>query len=146
MPFKVTGMSRLKGILKNLPKMNEKAVRASSRKAMFIIRDAAKTNAKAFDRAKTPQKIYRNIVVYDSKKRGKAIKGVVMRVGVAGGARERDGGDTWYWRLVEFGHATRGGGHFRGHHFMLRAFSSRVGRVSDAMATYMSEEIARYSR
>jgi hypothetical protein len=69
-----------------------------------------------------------------------------MRVGVAGGARERDGGDTWYWRLVEFGHATRGGGHFRGHHFMLRAFSSRVGRVSDAMRTYMSEEIARYSR
>jgi HK97 gp10 family phage protein len=136
-------MRSLKGILKNLPKMNEAAARKSSIRAMMIIRDQARANAKAIDREKTPEKIYRNIVVRESKKRQRV---VLTRVGVAGGARQRDGGDTWYWRLVEFGHATRGGGYFRGHHFMLRAFSSKVGRVSDAMRQYMNEEIDRYSR
>ena len=131
--------------MREYPQLVEQAGRVSTRRAMTIIRDQAKANAKEFDRKETPEKIYRNITIHEAKKRGKAEKSVIMRVGVLGGAR-KGGGDTWYWRLMEFGFTHKSGKRFRGYHFMLRAFTSKVGRVTNAMGEYMNKELNRYSK
>ena len=69
--------------------LQKNAGRAAAKKGMAIVRNAAIANAKKIDREETPDEtIWKNIVVNNSAKRGKQIGGVVMRVGVRGGARK----------------------------------------------------------
>lgn len=72
--FKRLGNSRL---IKN-------AARRSMRKAMAIVRDAARNNAKGIDDPETAEKIWKNIAIAAGKTRNP--NEVVMRVGVRGGA------------------------------------------------------------
>lgn len=121
MQVKFTGSDEVKrklDILKD-PKAAKRIARRSARKAMNIVRDAARQNAKAIDDLDTDEMIWKNISTQGGKTRDRnAIK---MRVGVRGGAKipytnndenRRSGrvgksyqleGSTWYWRLVEFG-------------------------------------------
>lgn len=82
-----------------------------------MIRDAARTGARQLDDPHSPEQIWRNVAVFGGgARREKQAGGVIMRVGIRGGARNMQkygefkgkgkgnpGGDTWYWRLVEFG-------------------------------------------
>ena len=106
------------------PKKQKNAATRSARKAMAVVRKAAVANAKALDDSNSPERIWKNITVKASKtKQGF----VLMKVGVRGGAMSyanttanrranrvgetyatagssgNPGGDTFYFRFLEFG-------------------------------------------
>lgn len=106
------------------PRKQKNAATRSARKAMAVVRKAAVANAKALDDSNSPERIWKNIQVKASKtKQGF----VLMKVGVRGGAmsyanttanrrqnrvgqtyatagsKENPGGDTFYFRFLEFG-------------------------------------------
>ncbi len=107
--------------------VREKGVRFAGRKGAKLIADAARQNARHLDDPQTAESIADNIVVRFSPGTFKRTGDVMFRVGVLGGARNyaktrenvrkgrvgkayktdgdksNKGGDTWYWRLVEFG-------------------------------------------
>lgn len=93
-------------------------MRRSLRKGANVIRDAARNNAKRFDDPDTTDRIWKNITTQSGGSRlERKLGGPAMRIGVMGGAKskkgggtyqvggskENPGGDTWYWRLLEFG-------------------------------------------
>ena len=130
-------VKRLKGLNE---KMQKTEARKAARKAMQVVRKAAVTNAQGIDDPDTKdQRIWKNISVQYSPRQSKRVGGVVMRVGVKGGARQysttkenvrrglaklydksqnkwyktlgdagNPGGDTWYWRFLEFGTSKMG--------------------------------------
>lgn len=167
-------INKLAGLADNLQK---NAGRAAAKKGMAIVRDAAIANAKRLDDPKTPEAVWKNIVVNNSARRGKRIGGIVMRVGVRGGARKegnkkdvaphkpnlyvdneenralnrvgleyrqakgkiaRDnpGGDTWYWRFLEFGTEKT-----RARPFIQSTLAENVQAVTDAVATELNKGI-----
>ena len=97
--------------------LRKKGGRFAWRKAANIIRDKARQNASQVNDPKTPEEIAANIVVRFSPKDFKRNGDLVFRVGVLGGARghaaasgevagkgkDNPGGDTYYWRFLEFG-------------------------------------------
>jgi HK97 gp10 family phage protein len=103
--IKVEGLDRLSRRLKRISvDMKTKVIRAAARKAMNIVRDAARAKAQQFDDPETPEKIWRLITTQESRRRARGFEGVVMRVGVRGGARSsKERIPPWYWRLKEFG-------------------------------------------
>lgn len=127
----VSGLSELVDRLHGFPiAMKEKGIRYGARRAANIIQQAAVANALRIDDPATGEQIAKNIVVRFSNRTFKTTGNVMFRVGVLGGARQyadskenrranragktyatagdksNPGGDTWYWRLVEFGTAT----------------------------------------
>ncbi|WWO60443.1 hypothetical protein [Stenotrophomonas phage SOVA965] len=116
----VKGLDALSKKLKLLPeRFASRGMRRALRRGANVIRDAARNNAKRFDDPKTSNAIYKNIVVQGGGRRlERQNGGPLMRVGVLGGARDysaygeiktgrsgrlNPGGDTWYWRFLEFG-------------------------------------------
>lgn len=117
----------LEGILGRLETMRlsaqKKYARKASRQAMNVVRDAARNNAKNIDDPATKERIFKNIVVQSGKTSDKNT--VRTRVGIKGGAYAHNkanvrsgragqetanignasnpGGDTFYWRFIEFG-------------------------------------------
>jgi len=106
--------------------MRGKFARRGIRRGATVVRDAVRRRAEAIDDPSTDTKIAKNIVVQSSRRNsGKGQVGV--RVGILGGARKyantrenirsgkagkvyktagdksNPGGDTWYWRFIEFG-------------------------------------------
>ena len=84
--------------------------------AARVIVDRAREKAKALDDPTTPNKIYKNIVARKMKSAKSRGYDAGYRIGILGGARETSfdeelkgqndgnpGGDTWYWRMLEFG-------------------------------------------
>lgn len=130
MANEITGLDEVQAKLQQLgnARKAKNAATRSSRKAMNIVKKAAVLNAKALDDKDSPEKIWKNIITKAGKTKG--VDGVVMKVGVKGGARnygtnadnrragrigrryqtqgdkKNPGGDTWYFRLVEYGSAT----------------------------------------
>ena len=99
-----------------------RVTRNATRAAANVIRDQARVNAKRVDDSSTTEAIYKNIVTAYGKKETQATGNMTMRVGVMGGAgsvrlrknketgvkdvnpnTSNPGGDTRYWRFVEFG-------------------------------------------
>lgn len=108
----------LEEIIKNLQKLSNKEMKKIMRKATRAgageIRKTAKKNAKALDDPKTPENISKNIVTRARRTIDKSE--IKMSVGILGGARQMGkygelkgagkgnaGGDTFYWRFLEFG-------------------------------------------
>jgi HK97 gp10 family phage protein len=119
----------------------------AARKAMNIVRDAARNNARAIDDPASPAIIPKNIVTANSPRGGRRIGGVVMRVGVMGGANTRSPGegidalpgkDTRHWRYVEFGAEK-----VPARPFMRPALENNVGRVSDAVFVELERQLAK---
>lgn len=113
---KIEGLEGIEKKLKQLPaNYIKRGLRRALRKGANIIRDDARTNAKAIDDPLTREAIYKNIAVAGGgASREKRAGGPIMRVGVRGGARYNKAGDslpggntTGYWRLVEFGTANQ---------------------------------------
>lgn len=129
------------------------ATRRALNRGAAPIRDKARQNAAKVDNDKTPEEIAKNIVIRSGRTRVKT--DVKARVGVLGGARNMEkygefkaggkanpGGDTWYWRFLEFG--TKRTSH---RPLMRAAMMSEQDTAYDnivaAMTTELSKEIAK---
>jgi HK97 gp10 family phage protein len=121
----------------------KKIARAAARKGMNVVRDAARAGARAIDDPASPEIVAKNIVTQESARAGRREGGIVMRVGVMGGANPRSPGggvqslpgrDTRHWRYLEFGTEDT-----PAQPFMRRALESNAQRVGDVVL----QELAR---
>lgn len=119
--FQIEGLDALLARLDSLDAETKfKGGRAALRKAANVVRDAAIAGARDIDDPETAEQIAKNIAVRWSTRTFKRTGDLAFRVGVLGGAKNpgpklrelgelsgkgkaNPGGDTWYWRLVEFG-------------------------------------------
>jgi HK97 gp10 family phage protein len=159
--IKITGASDLLARLSALPdKLQKKGAVRASRKAMRVGLNAARATARDFDDPESAEQIWRNIAIQNSARQGRREGGVVMRLGVMGGARAYEdtrenrrkgrvgatyktggskgnpGGDTWYWRLLEFG--TR---NMDAQEFLLPAVMDNAQAIEGLLAEYLEREI-----
>lgn len=107
----------LEGIIDRLSKFPDKLQQAagkkSARRAMNVAKVAARAAAAQIDDPETREKIQKNIYLQQSRSQSRRVGGVVMRLGVLGGARRKmgpdpvasaqPGGDTRHWRYIELG-------------------------------------------
>lgn len=108
---KLTGFDeiqkKLEPFTKNSLAMRRILTRAS-RLSMADTRKKARANAKKLDRKSSPRKIWKNVATTVNSKHFLAKGYVVAKVGIRGGAKKGGtaaGGDTYYWRFLEFGTA-----------------------------------------
>lgn len=109
----ITGTEEIVRKLRLIPeKVGRNAMRRALRKGANVIRDAARNNARLMDDNLTREAIWKNIAVQGGSRRFERREGgPKMRVGVLGGAKRSGGdpsapgGDTYYWRYLEFGTA-----------------------------------------
>lgn len=141
--FNIEGLNEVQEKLKRLgnPRLMKNAARRSARKAMAILRDAARSGAKAIDDPQTSEKIWKNIAIAAGKTRNP--NEVVMRVGVRGGASfsnpdppNTSGGDTRHWRWLEFGSV-----HNPPTPFMRPALQNNIQAVTNSFAENFNKEI-----
>lgn len=142
-----------------------KGGRFALRKAAQIVRDQAIANAEKIDDFETPENISVNIALRWSGRRFKRTGDLAFRVGVLGGAeayadtkenrREgkvgqfystgghsgNPGGDTWYWRLIEFGTQDT-----PANPFMRSALSKNISRATDEFVSQYGRAIDRALR
>lgn len=147
-----TEIKGLEQVLRNFhalaDNMKKKHARTAGRKAMRSVQKTAKANAKRIDDPKTAEKIYQNIVIRAGRRANR--NAIVTRVGVLGGAKasaeavgelkgegkKNRGGDTFYWRFVEFGTARS-----KAYPFMRTALSQNANQVFDDYATELGRNI-----
>ena len=141
--FNIEGLDEVQEKLKRLgnPRLMKNAARRSMRKAMAIVRDAARANAKGLDDPETAEKIWKNIAIAAGKTRNQ--NEVVMRVGVRGGASfsnptppNTPGGDTRHWRFIEFPSVNN-----PGTPFMRPALQNNIQAVTNSFAENFNKEI-----
>jgi HK97 gp10 family phage protein len=117
--FQIQGLDSLLGKLENLKfETKKKGGRSALRKAAQLVRDAARQNAQTLDDPGTDEQISKNIVERWNGRLNKRTGDLGFRIGVLGGARgysaygeiktgknskANPGGDTFYWRFLEFG-------------------------------------------
>ncbi|WP_278364582.1 HK97-gp10 family putative phage morphogenesis protein [Acinetobacter schindleri] len=139
----IEGLDEVQEKLKRLanPRLIKNAARRSMRKAMAIVRDAARANAKVLDDPETAEKIWKNIAIAAGKTRNP--NEVVMRVGVRGGASfsnpnppNTSGGDTRHWRFIEFPSVNN-----PGTPFMRPALQNNIQAVTNSFAENFNKEI-----
>jgi HK97 gp10 family phage protein len=126
-------------------KMQKRGVRRAARKAMTIVRNAARQNAKMLDDPESAARIFKNIILRESGKAGKRVGGIVMKVGIKGGAAVNQhgadvstlsGGDTRHWRFIEYGTSTASATPF-----MRPALSQNIQPVTQTFMTALKNEI-----
>ncbi len=126
--YKMTGLPELLGKLDGLEyDLKRKGGRFALRRAAQVLRDQARANAERVDDPRTSENIAANIVERWSGRTFRKTGNMMFRVGVLGGARQyantrenvrkgragqtyrtdgssgNPGGDTFYWRFLEFG-------------------------------------------
>lgn len=125
------------------------ARRALRQGANVVLRDARERAAR-LDDPHTAESIARNLTVRGGgSRRERRVGGVMMRVGVRGGARNMEkygefkgqgkgnpGGDTWYWRLLEFGTEK-----MSARPFMRPALQNNTRAATDAFVNALGAEI-----
>lgn len=155
--LKVEGLDALLGKLENLKyETRKKGGRSALRKAAQLVRDAARSNAKVLDDPDSPEKIADNIVERWNGRLSKRTGDLGFRIGVLGGARDysaygeiktgksasgNPGGDTFYWRFLEFGTEKIGA-----RPFMRPALASNVTAATDTFVTAYGKVIDRAIR
>jgi HK97 gp10 family phage protein len=139
----IEGLDEVQEKLKRLanPRLMKNAARRSARKAMVIVRDSARANAKNLDDPETAEKIWKNIAIAAGKTRNP--NEVVMRVGVRGGASfsnpnppKTPGGDTRHWRFIEYPSSNN-----PGTPFMRPALQNNIQAVTDSFAKNFNTEL-----
>lgn len=135
------------------PKLASKALVRAMRMGANIVRKDAQQRARRFDNPATPAKVWKEVVVRVNNKQGKRVNGVVVQVGVKGGARrykdtkenrkkKRVGGTyegpgaVYYWRFLEFGTKFAAA-----QPFMRPALASNVDAVMNAAADALRNEL-----
>lgn len=141
--FNIEGLDEVQENLKRLgnPRLMKNAARRSMRRAMAIVRDAARSGAKNIDDPQTAEKIWKNIAIAAGKTRNP--NEVIMRVGVRGGASfsnpnppKTSGGDTRHFRWVEFGSANN-----PPTPFLRPALANNIQSVTNSFAENFNKEI-----
>jgi HK97 gp10 family phage protein len=138
--FKLEGLDELRGKLKELSQdVQFKGGRYALRKASNVVREAAKANAARVDDPATAESIEKNITVRWSARLFRRTGDLGFRVGVLGGAKgyakasgdvkgqgkANPGGDTFYWRFLEFGTEK-----MRAQPFLRKALSENVNAAT----------------
>ena len=148
----IQGLDELNKKLEQLgnSKIAKRIARKAGRQAMNLVRDAARNNAKAIDDPETREKIHKNITTQGGKTRNSSE--IKIRVGVRGGAAmnansDREGlaglsgGNTTYWRHLEFGNSK-----MPATPFMRPALENNITQVTakfvDVFGTEIDKEIA----
>lgn len=140
-----------------------KGARYAGRKAANIIAEAARQNAGRLDDPETAENIAANIVVRFSSRTFRRNGNVAFRIGVLGGAQQyadtkqnrrkgrvgqayatdgnknNPGGDTWYWRQVEFGNKNSAP-----HPFMRPAMQQNIDPAISEFARQLNGWMDRY--
>lgn len=134
--FEIQGLD---GVLRKMrelsPKLQKSGLVKAVRKGANIVRDDARNRAKEFDDPNTPKPIWREIVTKVNSRRGRQEGGVVMQVGIRGGAREA-GDNVFYWRFLEFGTEK-----MAARPFMRPALESNVERATDAIVAELKRQL-----
>lgn len=136
--FKLEGLdsalSKLRSVSQEVAK---RGARSAGTRAMRIVRDDARRRAEQFDDPETASNIAKNIVTRYSARASKREGGIVIQVGVQGGARPRKGSDDeGHWRLIEFGTSK-----MAARPFMRPALSDNVQAVSDKFIKELEPKI-----
>lgn len=147
--------------IRQLPvRLGNNAGRRALRKGANVIRNAARDNAKRIDDPATSENISKNITVSGGgRRREKQRGGPMMRVGIRGGARNMSkygefkgagkgnpGGDTWYWRLIEFGFTHTSGKQVPPNPFMRSAMTEKASAAFSAVNADMPVQLDREMR
>lgn len=155
------GLDELRRKLRTIPvDLEKKGFRSAMRKAAGVVKDAAADNAQQLDDPQTSESIRKNLFVKFSPRAYRENRDIKFRVGILGGAKNyantRDnvrkgragkqfatggdkgnpGGDTWYWRLLEFGTSK-----MRARPFMRRALMENQAKVMDVAQDELSKAI-----
>lgn len=126
--FAMTGFDNLFKVLAEVKDdVRFKGGRSALRKTASVLADRVKERAAKINDPTTSEEIAKNVAIRWSSRRFKATGDLSFRVGIQGGAKQysnsranqrrgragkeyetggdksNPGGDTWYWRLVEFG-------------------------------------------
>lgn len=147
-----------------------KGSRFALRKAAGVVKAAAVAGAQRIDDKATREEIAKNITIRWSSKFARRTGDMQFRVGVLGGARQPDtakkqrrrarsgaqslsdlgeivgkgaanpGGDTFYWRFLEFGTSKIPAGRYS---FMRRALSDNTGAATDEFVRQLNKAIDR---
>lgn len=162
----------LKGLQPVLRKMHrlpidlqKKGLRSAMAMGASVVKKQAVQNVRKYDDPSTKERVWRNVVVQFASRSSKRIGGIMMRVGVRGGARQygntrenvrkgrvgksykiggdkgNPGGDTWYWRFLEFGVPSRG---ISAKRPLTSALEQMSERATEVIATKLSDEITKY--
>ena len=162
----LTGLDSLLGKMEAVSDVTRnKAGRFALRKAANLIRDRARSNAARVDDPLTKEAIYKNIVASFGSREFRRTGNLTFRVGVMGGARQyaqtkanvrkgraggtyktagdkgNPGGDTWYWRMLEYGTE-----HAAARPIIRPAMNSIDGPVINVFAEEMEKAIDRAIR
>ncbi len=136
MSGELQGVEQLVARLKELEeKVAKRYIKQALRAGGQVVRKEAITKAKTFDRSESPETIWKNIAIRTNKYG-------IIRVGVLGGAKKDDGkpvlpgGDTWYWRFLEFGVPARG---IPAKPFLRAAAMENVGKVYTAVSDKLEQ-------
>jgi HK97 gp10 family phage protein len=156
--FKINGLDELQEKLAKLA--DEKRIRNAARRAVRrganVVAEAAKRNAQTIDDPNTREAIHKNIAVSGGgSKRERRVGGAMMRVGIRGGARDMSkygefkgagkgnpGGDTFYWRFLEFGTSEMAARPFM-RNAMAQSADQAVSVIAQAANTELDKEIAK---
>lgn len=146
---KITGERDILDRMSKLPDdLQKKGAVAAARKAMRIVVNSARAQARGLDDPNTKESIAKNIVSQNSPRGGRRIGGVVMRVGVRGGAQFSEGleasasgnpgGYTWYWRFLELGTKR-----ISAAEFLANALGRNAQAVESALAAELEVQLAK---
>ena len=149
--FRIEGLDEVVRKLNALPeKFAKRGMRRALRKGANIVRNAARNNAKRIDDPQTREQIWKNITVAGGgSKREREAGGPIMRIGIRGGARNMQkygefkgkgsgnpGGDTFYWRFLEFGTSE-----MQARPFMRPALANNVAAATNAVVEAAKVEL-----
>jgi HK97 gp10 family phage protein len=127
-------IAKLRSVSQEIAK---KGARSAATRAMRIVRDAARAGAAKIDDPQTASDIEKNIVTRYDGKASKREGGVVVKVGVMGGARlGKEPDNTGHWRLVELGTSQ-----MAARPFMRPALSDNVQAVADKFISELEPQI-----
>lgn len=124
--------------LTQLPeKVQRSSVRRAARAAMKIVRDDAVDRANQIDDPNTPRNTADFIVIREGTIKGRREGGIVMRVGVMGGARyDKNSPNPTQWRFIELGTE-----HSRAQPFMRPALDNNVPDVIQTFIDVLDDEL-----
>lgn len=149
---KITGLRELNARMAGLSdKLREAAGRRAARAAMAIVREDARRRLAAIDSTLSPEDIRKNVFIQQSRSQSREAGGVVMRVGILGGARApmgpdpqaeaQPGGDTRHWRYIELGTEST-----PARPFLRPALEQNQQAVFDALAAGLNSELDRLAK
>ena len=134
-------------------KVAQRAMRTVGRRAMSEVRDTAKANAPKDPY--TNEDISKNIVIRNMSTRNAGKNALGWRVGVLGGAKgaaeksgeiagsgkDNPGGDTFYWRFIEFGFTHKSGKVIPAKPFMRNALKEHEGGMLDKFQAELKKAV-----